>query len=260
MKKELFLSLLAYSLLPMAVQASEPTDTLASERNYTLNEVVVTGTCNATDIRHLPMTISVVGRTQLENRYQPSVLPALTEQVPGLFVTSRGVMGYGVSTGAAGGFSLRGMSGNAQMLVLIDGHPQYMGLFGHPISDAYQTMLADRVEVLRGPASVLYGSNAMGGVINIVTRKMQEDGIKTHINIGGGSYGTLQTEATNQVKKGKFSSTVSASYNRSDGHRPDMGFEQYGGYAKLGYDLNEYWGGRGGVTTNHLNSPPPGGN
>lgn len=258
MKKELFLSLLAYSLLPMAVQASEPTDTLASERNYTLNEVVVTGTRNATDIRHLPMTISVVGRAQLENRYQPSVLPALTEQVPGLFVTSRGVMGYGVSTGTAGGFSLRGMSGNAQMLVLIDGHPQYMGLFGHPISDAYQTMLADRVEVLRGPASVLYGSNAMGGVINIVTRRMQEDGTKTHINIGGGSYGTLQTEATNQVKKGKFSSTVSASYNRSDGHRPDMGFEQYGGYAKLGYDLNEYWRAWGDVNITHFNASNPG--
>ena len=258
MKKELFLSFLAYSLLPMAVQASELTDTLASERNYTLNEVVVTGTRNATDIRHLPMTISVVGRAQLENRYQPSVLPALTEQVPGLFVTSRGVMGYGVSTGAAGGFSLRGMSGNAQMLVLIDGHPQYMGLFGHPISDAYQTMLADRVEVLRGPASVLYGSNAMGGVINIVTRKMQEDGTKTHINIGGGSYGTLQTEATNQVKKGKFSSTVSASYNRSDGHRPDMGFEQYGGYAKLGYDLNEYWRAWGDVNITHFNASNPG--
>ena len=258
MKKELFLSLLAYSLLPMAVQASEPTDTLASEHNYTLNEVVVTGTRNATDIRHLPMTISVVGRAQLENRYQPSVLPALTEQVPGLFVTSRGVMGYGVSTGAAGGFSLRGMSGNAQMLVLIDGHPQYMGLFGHPISDAYQTMLADRVEVLRGPASVLYGSNAMGGVINIVTRKMQENGTKTHINIGGGSYGTLQTEATNQVKKGKFSSTVSASYNRSDGHRPDMGFEQYGGYAKLGYDLNEYWRAWGDVNITHFNASNPG--
>ena len=258
MKKELFLSFLAYSLLPMAVQASELTDTLASERNYTLNEVVVTGTRNATDIRHLPMTISVVGRAQLENRYQPSVLPALTEQVPGLFVTSRGVMGYGVSTGAAGGFSLRGISGNAQMLVLIDGHPQYMGLFGHPISDAYQTMLTDRVEVLRGPASVLYGSNAMGGVINIVTRKMQEDGTKTHINIGGGSYGTLQTEATNQVKKGKFSSTVSASYNRSDGHRPDMGFEQYGGYAKLGYDLNEYWRAWGDVNITHFNASNPG--
>ena len=258
MKPKRILPFLAYSLIPMSLLATEQTDTLHSRRNLTLDEVVVTGTRNATDIRHLPMTISVVGRTQLENRYQPSLLPALTEQVPGLFVTSRGVMGYGVSTGAAGGFSLRGMSGSAQMLVLIDGHPQYMGLFGHPISDAYQTMLAEQVEVLRGPASVLYGSNAMGGVINIVTRKMQADGVKTHINIGGGSYGTVQTEATNQVKKGKFGSTVSASYIRTDGHRPDMGFEQYGGYAKLSYDLNTYWRVWGDVNVTHFNASNPG--
>ena len=124
------------------------------------------------------------------------MLPALTEQVPGLFGTSRGVMGVWRIYRCSRRLSLRGMSGSAQMLVLIDGHPQYMGLFGHPISDAYQTMLAERVEVLRGPASVLYGSNAMGGVINIVTRKMQEDGVKTNINLGGGSYGTALAEAT----------------------------------------------------------------
>ena len=259
MKPKRILPFLAYSLIPMTLWATEQADTLHARRNLTLDEVVVTGTRNATDIRHLPMTISVVGRAQLENRYQPSLLPALAEQVPGLFVTSRGVMGYGVSNGAAGGLSLRGMSGSAQMLVLIDGHPQYMGLFGHPISDAYQTMLAEQVEVLRGPASVLYGSNAMGGVINIVTRKMREDGVKTDINIGGGSYGTVQTEATNRVKKGKFSSTVSASYNRSDGHRPDMSFEQYGGYAKLSYDLNAYWRVWGDANVTHFNASNPGG-
>ena len=72
------------------------------------------------------------------------MLPLLTEQVPGLFTTSRGIMGYGVSTGAAGGMSLRGIGGSptAGLLVLIDGHPQYMGLMGHPIADAYQSMLA----------------------------------------------------------------------------------------------------------------------
>ena len=70
------------------------------------------------------------------------MLPLLTEQVPGLFTTSRGIMGYGVSTGAAGGMSLRGIGGSptAGLLVLIDGHPQYMGLMGHPIADAYQSM------------------------------------------------------------------------------------------------------------------------
>ena len=87
---------------------SAPADSLRL-KSYKLDEVVVTGTRNETDIRHLPMAISVVGRRQLEQTYQPSILPALTEQVPGLFTTSRGIMGYGVSTGAAGGMSLRGI-------------------------------------------------------------------------------------------------------------------------------------------------------
>lgn len=133
-------------------------DSTRVARSLTIDEVVVTGTRNETDVRHLPMTISVVNRKVLEQSFQPSVLPVLTEQVPGLFTTSRGIMGYGVSTGAAGGMSLRGIGGSptAGLLVLIDGHPQYMGLMGHPIADAYQTMLTDRVEVLRGPASVLF--------------------------------------------------------------------------------------------------------
>ena len=245
-------------LLASAGATAQSADSLAVNNEYSLHEVVVAGTRNATDIRHLPMTISVVARPQLEMRYEPSLLPALNEQVPGLFVTSRGVMGYGVSTGAAGGFSMRGMSGNAQMLVLIDGHPQYMGLFGHPISDSYQTMLAERVEVLRGPASVLYGSNAMGGVVNIVTRKQQTDGVQTDINVGAGSYGTVQTEATNRVRHGRFSSVVSASYNRTDGHRKDMGFEQYGGYAKLGYDISDAWNVYGDINITHFNASNPG--
>lgn len=62
---------------------SAPADSLRL-KSYKLDEVVVTGTRNETDIRHLPMTISVVGRQQLEQTYQPSILPALTEQVPGL--------------------------------------------------------------------------------------------------------------------------------------------------------------------------------
>lgn len=166
------------SLLSISGMAQPGKDSTQVKRNYTIDEVVVTGTRNETDIRHLPMTISVVGRQQIEKRYEPSLLPLLTEQIPGFFTTSRGIMGYGVSTGAAGGMSLRGIGGSptAGLLVLIDGHPQYMGLMGHPIADAYQSMLTEKVEVLRGPASVLYGSNAMGGVINMVTRKQQDEG------------------------------------------------------------------------------------
>lgn len=267
MKKErTILALCTGCLISAAsLQAQTGKDSTQVARSYAINEVVVTGTRSETDVRHLPMTVSVVGRPQLEASQQASVLPVLNSQVPGFFSTSRGVMGYGVATGASGQMSLRGIGGPAQaglpttgLLVLIDGHPQYMGLMGHPIADAYQTMMAERVEVLRGPASVLYGSNAMGGVINIVTRKMQEDGVNTSINIGAGSYGTLQTEATNRIRKGRFSSTVTASYNRTDGHRADMGFEQYGGYAKLGYDFTDNWKLWGDVNITRFNATNPG--
>ncbi|WP_278706733.1 TonB-dependent receptor [uncultured Bacteroides sp.] len=267
MKKERFVLAFFTGCLISAVslQAQTSKDSTKVARSYAINEVVVTGTRSETDVRHLPMTVSVVGRPQLEASQQTSVLPVLNSQVPGFFSTSRGVMGYGVATGASGQMSLRGIGGPAQaglpttgLLVLIDGHPQYMGLMGHPIADAYQTMMAERVEVLRGPASVLYGSNAMGGVINIVTRKMQEDGIRTNINIGAGSYGSVQTEVTNRIRKGRFSSTVTASYNRTDGHRADMAFEQYGGYAKLGYDFTDNWKVWGDVNVTRFNATNPG--
>ena len=260
MKIRAILMLLLGGVAPLCAVQSQTTDSLRKDEVHPIGEVVVTGTRHQTDIRHLPMTISVVDRRKIESDMQPSLLPTLSEQVPGLFITSRGIMGYGVSTGAAGGMTLRGVgnSPTTGLLVLIDGHPQYMGLMGHPIADAYQSMLADRVEVVRGPASVLYGSNAMGGVINIVTRKMQENGVKTNIHAGYGSYNTLETEATNQIKAGRFTSTVTGSYNRTDGHRKDMGFEQYGGYAKLGYRITEAWDVYADVNLTHFNASNPG--
>ena len=166
----------------------EQSDRTRTARSFALDEVVVTGTRTETDVRHLSQTVSVVNRMTIKNSMQPSLLPVLSEQVPGLFVTERGVMGYGVSDGAAGGISLRGLSGgSARLMVLIDGHPQYAGIFGHPIADAYQSLLADKVAVLRGPASVLAGSNALGGVINIVTRKLQAAGVRTDFPPGYGS-------------------------------------------------------------------------
>lgn len=236
MKLSIFFSMALLVMGFGTAQAQNDTATIA------LENVVVTGTRAATDVRHLPMTVNVINRQKLTESFRPNMLPTLTEQVPGLFTTARGMMGYGVSGGAAGGINFRGISGGAgQLMVLIDGHPQYQGVYGHPISDSYQTMMAERVEVLRGPASVLYGSNAMGGVINIVTRGMHRDGVRTNVNLGAGSWGTFQAEVSNQVRSGRFSSTVAAQYGRSDNHRPRMGFEQYGGYLKLAYDFNEHW-------------------
>lgn len=253
--------LISLSSFPFALTAQ--THALATDSvigpAHEIGEVVVTGVREATDVRHLSQTVSVVGRSAIERAMQPSLLPVLNEQVPGLFVTARGVMGYGVSGGASGGISIRGLSGgSARLMVLIDGHPQYAGIFGHPIADAYQTLLADKMEVLRGPASVIYGSNAMGGVVNIVTRQMHDDGVRTDAHVGYGSYNTLETELTNRVRKGRFTSVVSGSYNRTDGHRRNMEFEQYGGYAKLGFDISDNWHADADVNITHFNAHCPG--
>jgi len=233
------------------VQATEPSDN-------TLQEVVITGTRSATDVRHLSQTVNVIDRAAIEEANRTSLLPLLTEQVPGLFITQRGYAGYGVSNGAAGAISMRGLTGgSSQVLVLIDGHPNYAGIYGHPIADSYQSLMTERVEVLRGPASLLYGSKAMGGVINIVTRKPQ-DGTHAHLHAGYGSFNTAETEFSVNTQEGKFSAVASGSYNRTDGHSDNLNFEQFGGYAKLGYEISKNWNTSANVDITRFKASYPG--
>jgi len=128
-----------------------------------LDEVVVTGTKTAVNRNNVPLTVSVVSGEQIENSSESALLPVLAEQVPGLFVTERGITGFGVSSGSAGQISLRGIGGspNTQVLILLNGNPQFMGIMGHPLSDAYIASDVEKVEVIRGPASTLYGTNAI---------------------------------------------------------------------------------------------------
>ncbi|MFG6380719.1 MAG: TonB-dependent receptor [Muribaculum sp.] len=232
-----------------------PVDSIKYRR--TLDEVFVTERKSSVGL--MPQTVMEIDRDMIDNSTQPSLLPLLTSQVPGVFTTSRGVYGYGVSGGAAGGISVRGMSGGTgRIMTLIDGHPQYSGVFGHPVSDALQSSIAESVEIVRGPASAIYGSNAMGGVINIVTRRPSADGVYTSLSAGYGSYNTLYTEAANQLKKGRFLSTASVSYNRSDNNRDDMDFSQVNGYVKLGYDISKHWSARTDFDITRFSASNPG--
>ncbi len=247
--KHLTLILAAAAMTFSAAHAIEIPDTL--------QEVVITGTRAATDVRQLSQTVNVIDRTAIEETNRASLLPLLTEQVPGLFITQRGYSGFGVSGGAAGNISMRGMTGGtARMIVLIDGHPNYAGIYGHPIADSYQSLMTERVEVLRGPASILYGSGAMAGVVNIVTKK--EEGTHARLHAGYGSFNTAETEFTASTRQGKFSAVASGSYNRTDGHRDNMNFEQFGGYAKLGYDISDNWNASANVDITRFKASQPG--
>jgi len=163
-----------------------------SEDTIKIDEVVITGTPVRVNRNSVPMAVSVVDRSQIEESNESALLPVLNGRVPGLFVTERGITGFGVATGSAGQISIRGIGGNPTtgVLMLIDGHPQFMGIMGHPLPDSYVASDVERVEVIRGPASILYGSNAMGGVINIITRKQTADGTHGNARISYGSYNT----------------------------------------------------------------------
>lgn len=242
----------------LAVVCLYSDDSIMTEVN--LQEVVATGTRNPVEARLLPLSVNVVADSILSERQETNVLPTLMLQVPGLFVTQRGVMGYGVSTGGSGAIKIRGIGGspNTDVLVLIDGLPQYAGLYGHPVADNYQTMQAERVEVVRGPASLYYGSNAMGGVLNIVTRQPHQDTVLTHLHLQGGSYYTFDAGASNQVKKGRFSSSVGFNYSRTGGHRDNMEFDQYSAYARLAYELDTHWNLNVVGNISHFNAANPG--
>lgn len=208
-----------------------------------LNEVVVTGSNQEVGRNLLPYTVTTIGNRQLQSSGSNQLLSAISGVVPSLFVTERNVFGFGVSNGGSGHIKLRGVGGDraSAVLMMVDGQPQFAGIYSHQIADFYETEYVERVEVLRGPGSVLYGSNAMAGVINVITKHVREDGVRTTLTSEYGSYNTWLTSLTNTVKYGKFSSLVSLGYDRTDGLKKNFDFRQSNLYAKVGYAINKIW-------------------
>lgn len=208
-----------------------------------LDELIVTASTPKVNLENIPMSVTTIGPSIINNRNESSLLPILTEEVPGLFVTQRGTMGYGVSNGSAGSISIRGVGGSptSGVLILIDGHPQYMGLMGHPLADSYQSSITESVEVIRGPGSLLYGSNAMGGVINIRTKKQLQNGWRQSYKAMYGSNNTFSIDLSSQYRKNKYFANLILGHNSSDGHRENMKFSQNSLYTKVGYDINNSW-------------------
>lgn len=242
------------TVLPIASQT--PAD---STRTRQLSEVIVTGSNQAVGRDLIPYTVSVVSERELEATGSTQLLSAISGEVPSLFVTQRGIFGFGVSNGGAGHIKMRGVGGDraSAVLMMVDGQPQYAGIYSHHIADFYSKEHVERVEVLRGPGSVLYGSNAMAGVINVITKEVKKYGVNTTLTSQYGSYDTWLSTLTNTTRFGKFSSLISVSYDRTDGNISDMDFRQWSGYAKIGYDFNRNWKGSADYTLMNFNANDP---
>lgn len=221
-----------------------------------LKEVVVTAPLK-TDPELIPLNVTQVTAVEIEKSGESSLLPVLVSKVPGLFVTERGFAGYGVSGGSAGEVNIRGIGQGNKVLFMIDGQPQWAGVFGHSLADTYVANGVERVEVVKGPSSLLYGSNAMGGSINLVTNIQKKDGLTGRARAMFGSFSTQKFALSSGYKKGKFSATLSGQLDRSNGNRKGSEFWLANEFVQLKYAASKSWSVAGmlDMTQTHANNP-----
>lgn len=206
-----------------------------------LDEVVVIERAAKAPVPLLPLDVKIIGQETIENSTESNLLPILENRVPGMFVTERGLGGYGVSGGAAGSVSIRGVGGGNKVLFLIDGQPQWAGVFGHSLPDTYVTNDVQRVEVVSGPSSMLYGSGAMGGSVNLITRRASKEGFSGSLRAMGGSYASQKYGAKASYRHGALGAFAAASYESTDGNREGMHYWLANQFASVSYDLTGHW-------------------
>jgi len=171
-----------------------------------------------------------------------TVFDAVEQLAPSVFVTRRGVMGYGIATNGTGGVSIRGVGGspNTQVLIVVDGRPDFQGLMGHPLPDFYSLSNAEKVTVTEGPASVLYGSNAMGGVVEVAPLQPL-GGSHTRLTTSLGSYLTGQHRLAHGTKFEKGFLTLHAGIDHTRGERASAAYRSKDLSLGTGYDLSDAW-------------------
>lgn len=230
----------------------------ANDTTRILDEVVVIESAAKAPVPLLPLDVRIIGSATIDNSSETNLLPVLQNRVPGMFVTERGLAGYGVSGGAAGSVSIRGVGGGNKVLFLIDGQPQWAGIFGHSLPDTYVTNDVQRVEVVSGPSSLLYGSGAMGGSVNLITRRASQDGFSGSVRAMGGSYGTQKYGAKAGYKHGGLRAFAAASYESSNGNRRGMDYWLANQYATVSYDFSSHWEAGANVMLTETKADNPG--
>jgi vitamin B12 transporter len=224
----------------LAIAAEERTEDSKVTPQTTLEEVVVTATRSEEGIKSIPAKVELIDRQTIEE----TVGHTLTEQLKKN--SSIGVIEY---PGALAGIGIRGFrpefSGiTKHSLVLINGRPAGATNLATILSDNIE-----RIEVLKGPASSLYGGEAMGGVVNIITRKNTEE-LTGMAEIGFGSFDTNFQKASLGGGFGeRFDFDISARrYEQADDikmgngeTRANTSYLTQSAYLRLGADLGENW-------------------
>ena len=177
---------------------------------YRLPELVVTATREERELRDLSATVSVVKKADIEASTANSCTDVLSS-LPGVFVHKTGAFGRA-------DVELRGIGSYARRVgVFVDGRPVKMGLFGCAVTHSLPVDNVERIEVVRGPLSVLYGSDALGGVVNIITRRPTRER-ELDYTLSYGSFQSYQHRIRGGAQLGRFGFYATADRRSSSGH------------------------------------------
>src|SRR5712692_3326849 len=213
--------LLALSLsLPLAARAQEP---------KSVDPVVVTATTVETPVEQLGASVSVVNGQDFQTYHYPTVDEAL-RNVPGVQIRRSG--SYGKTTS----ITIRGANAN-QVQVLVDGLRVKSPTLGQVDLSDISPDLIERIEVIRGAQSTIYGADAIGGVINIITRKGTGGPFQASVQQDMGNYDTLASRATVSGAYKILNYALSASHFESNGQFQNDGTDANALSARVGVTL-----------------------
>jgi len=220
-------------LLSLTLFVLFPFFLFAQEKEVTLEEVVVTATRDIQEIRKVPANVTVITKEEIQQSNSQTVIDLIRHEA-GVVVRDF----YG--TGKTASVDIRGFgeTGPLNTLVLMDGRRvNEIDLSG---VDWTQIPLdqVERIEIVRGSGSVLYGDNAVGGVVNIITKRPEKP-LSANAEVVRGSYLYHKESSSISGKWGPLSAILNASYHSTEGHR-ENGFlrnKDVGG--KLFFDMNE---------------------
>ena len=207
--KKMTKAMLMTALILGSVQWGTPVD--ASELDtFTLDEYVVTAARTETKLVDTPANITVVTAEQIESRHYTDVAEVMKD-IPGANVSDKGNGSYEKAIM---------LNGDERVLVLIDGRRVNFdigtmnGRSGYDLNQLPDVGVIDRIEVLKGSGGALYGSDAVGGVVNIITKKADRSFGK--VSVGFGSNGTQDYNVMYSAKQDKTGVNVSASKYKQD--------------------------------------------
>ncbi|MGZ3754069.1 MAG: TonB-dependent receptor plug domain-containing protein [Mucilaginibacter sp.] len=163
----------------------------AQDTTRALNDVVVTATRSPKKLSEIGRVVTIISADQI-NRSQGRSLPELLNTIPGItFSGAENAPGIGTDIYLNGA-----LTGNT--LILVDGFPvnNASQIAGSYDLNAFPLDEVDHIEILKGSGSTLYGSDAVAGVINVITKHAQKQGLKTSVLLTGGSYNTFKESAS----------------------------------------------------------------